>query len=329
LDSRLTEQLTAAETRLGATADERAAQLRDGLTTQVDRSIADARTDIQQSTDARVGAAEQRLTATVATVVQDATAGLGDTLTGQVRAQVRDGLAGVDARITSAVDAARVAVRDGLRAELNETAATAAAERAGALVAPLSQQVTGLATRLDGLDAAVDASVSAAVDARMDQVRTDVDARAAARFDEARAALAQSMSAEVDRAVGARVGDLDAKVSVAVDRRLADVDVRIDQRVAIRTAALGDQVRTEVGTQIRDLNVAGQLDAMENRISTSLRAEIGAAETREEANRSTALTELATRLRTENEASQVGLENRMNTRFRVVDRPDVIIRPGG
>lgn len=330
LDDKLTNELTTAQGQLRASADERAEQLRGALTAQLDSSISAARIDIDRSTDTRVDAAEQRLDASMTTRVDAATATLRPELSGLVRTTVREELSGVDDRIAAAVDSARVTVGDSLRGELTAAATAAADARTAAVIDAVRSQVDGLATRVGGLDDAVRDSVTASLDARLNQLLDEVDARAATRLDDARTALAQTVSTEVDRAVENRVGDLDGRIRVTVDSSLTDVDARIDQRVAARTADLADQVRSEVQVQLRDLDFDRTLSALETRITTSLRADMGAMETRLESRRSTSLTDLATQLRTENEAGRVGLETRLNARLQ--DRLNVdhlIINPHG
>lgn len=330
LDTRLSEQTATAEDRLRLSADERAEQLRGGLTAQLDSSVAAAQVEVERSTDARITVAEQRLDASVAAAADSVAASLRPELTALIRTTVSDGLADVDGRITAAVDAARVAVHDSLSAELTAAASAAADARTAAVLDPLRTQVDEMSARLSGLDDAVQASVTASLDARLNQLLDDVDTRTAARLDEARAALAQTVSAEVDRVVESRVGDLDERIGRAVDTRLSDVDGRIDQRVAARTAGLADQVRSEVQVQLGDIDLDGSLRGLESRLTTSLHADMAAMETRLEARRSTTLTELATQLRTENEAGRISLENRLNAKF--ADRINVdhvIINPHG
>lgn len=344
LEGRVDERLNSAETRLGATAEERATQLRGDLiaqfSAQIDQSATATRTGLEQFADGRVAAAEARLNTALTGALAEATTSVRGELAGLARSAARDGLGDVDARIGAAVDASRAAVTESLRAELTQVATSTADARAAAAVAPLTERVTGLATRVDGLDATVDAAVADAVGARIDQVTADLDARTTARLDEARTALAASIEGEVGRAVDTRVGDLDARVAGVVDDRLAGVDARIDQRVAASTAGLADQVRAEVQTQFAGIDLAGQLAALENRVTVGLRAELAAAETRIDARRSTALADLATQLRSETEAGRVGLENRLTTELATtrleldtvrggIGRGGVVLRPNG
>ena len=119
-------------------------------------------------------------------------------------------------------------------------------------------------------------------------------------------------------------------MATSVDGRLADLDTRIDQRVATRTSGLADQVRTEVQSQVGALDLTGQLNALETRVTTNLRGEIAASETRVEANRSSSLTDLATQLRSENEAGRAGLETRLNNELLTrINTGGVVVRPNG
>jgi hypothetical protein len=327
LNDRLTNEMASAEGRLRASADERAAQLRSDVTAQLDSSLSANRLEVQRSTDARIAAAEQRLNASVTTQVRDATANLRPDLTTLVRTTVRDELSGVDNRISAAVDAARVAVGNSLRAELTDAATAAADARTAAVIDAIRDRVDGLAGRVGGLDDAVAASVTASLDARLNALLDEVDARTATRLDAARQALAQTVADQVNRAVDDRVGDLDGRIRSAVDVSLADVDARIDRRVTARTTGLTDQVRDEVRLQVQNLRLADTLSALETRLTTSLRADMGAMETRLEARRTSSQAELATQLRNENEAGRVGLESRLNRLQQIIANPHILNPP--
>jgi vacuolar-type H+-ATPase subunit E/Vma4 len=306
------QRLTATEARLNAVADDRSAQTRADLTAQVDQALTAARGEFQQFADTRMSAAEQRLDASIASGLESTATGLRAELSGLAGAAVQAGLADVDSRISSAVEQSRAGVLDSLRSELTQVATTVAGDRVDAVTGPLLSQVDDLSTRVAGLDATIDSSVGDAIGARLDQLTADLDSRTSARIDEARTALASSIADQVGRAVSDQVGDLDARIGATVDNRLADIDTRIDQRIAVRTAELPDIIRTEVQTQVADLDLAGQLGALEGRVTTGFRAELAAAETRIESRRSSSLNDLAVQLRNENVAAQAGLETRIN-----------------
>ena len=291
------------------------------------------RSTIEQSTDARIAAAEQRLDATVTSAVQTATrrhAGPAHRARplGRARRPRRR-------RHPHRHRRRRLACRRSPTAcgPTSPQAASAAADaRVTAALAPLTEQVTGLGTTVAGLDDH---------GRRRGGRRRGRPARPAAgrrrhqhvgtRLDEARAALAQSIADQVGQAVDTRVGDLDARVG-DLGRRPPRRPRRAHRPTGRRrTSGLADQVRTEV-------QIAGRRprpDRSAQRAGDACHHQPARRDRRRprrgvEATRSSSLTDLATQLRSENEAGRAGLETRLNnaTAHRI-NIGGVVVRPNG
>jgi hypothetical protein len=266
-----------------ATADTRAA-----LATELGTKVDDVRSQLQQLTDERIGAAQVTLDASLTERVGTAAAALRDTLSAETVGLVETRLATLPAQVQEAATAAVAGARPGLRDEIAaalgvqiDTRLTAAEAAADARAVALDGKFADLDAQLPQRIAAETAEqlpglVDARVAAASDSLGSLLGARVDQQLAQARDALAAGIQTEVGSAVSSALSDLDGRIVAQLVPRLADLDGRIASSVADALGDLSGRISTEVGVQIGKLELDSRFGGLQEQLTAQWRGELAA-----------------------------------------------------
>ncbi|MEA2715767.1 MAG: hypothetical protein QOI99_84 [Actinomycetota bacterium] len=357
LDDRIRTRTAEVEDRLGQRVDERLADVdvriadrvdnaRGEVLAQVDASVSASRSEVERSTAAGIAAAMARADSRLADGMATTATTLRAELVAVAASEVATRVGDVGERVRAEVERQSGPLADALRADVTRLAVATVEEGVARSNAGVGERLGGFDARLEGVERNLEPAVDHAVGARLDAVASDLDDRLGGRVDEARKAVETTVDERVAVAVRTVAGDLGGQIDTAVGAALSGVDTRVDARVGSALDRLPGAVSSEVEAQLDQADLPGRIEGLRTQITTQYRAELAAAETRIESNRSTAINEAVTLVRNDLAVATTGLDHRItdeiaSTRANVdrlgervdrVDRvtpgrPDLVVTP--
>jgi len=284
--------------------------LASGLTTKLEGEIATARDSVTASATGQIAAAEARLNTNLTNGITAAQAGLTTTLQANVNDAVTKGLANLNSQIATVVDSRVPGLRAQLQTDVQNAVTPVLQKSVADGLAAFGTRLTTVETGLSRLNGGLAAQIQAAVDTSVTTLQTNLAQQVTTQVKAAQDSLSATIDQKVSAGVTAGLANLPTLVTQTVNGSLSNLDARVSAAVTTATSGLAAQVSAAVDAKLAQVNIAGQIKAATDALTTQLHNDIATSAAKVQSDSTAALNASITSLRTE-------VTNMINTRIPV------------